>query len=96
MNEFIRVLKPDGKIVIADICAPEKWRTLSGKILMFLVLCLSVAKKHKGEAKSKVLTLNEWKKLLENMGLKIVKTKEFVGKKDPHWEMRRVIISAKK
>jgi ubiquinone/menaquinone biosynthesis C-methylase UbiE len=92
LKEFARVLKPNGKIVIADIAAPEKWRSLLGKIIM-PIMQLMISRKYKGEIKSKVLTTNEWKNLIEKLNLKIVQIVEFPGKRDPEWELKRVIIS---
>lgn len=94
LTEFKRVLKPEGKIVIADIAAPEKWRTLGGRIFSSLItLFLSLKGKYKGEAESKVLTVAEWKDLIGRMGLIIVQLKEFPGKKDPEWALKRVMLS---
>ncbi len=94
--EFERVLKPGGRIVIADICAPEKWRTFFGKIFVGGIMRVITAQKYKGEARSTLLTTHEWEALLEKMGLTLVELQEFCGKKDPEWELRRVILSAQK
>lgn len=97
LNEFKRVLKPTGKIVIADTCAPEKWRTFLGRILTFIIMrLLATKKKYRGEVKSKVLTVEEWKNSLQQLGLRIIQIKEFPGKKDSEWELKRVIISIRK
>lgn len=34
LSEFIRVLKQEGRVVIVDLCAPKKRRSLSAKIMM--------------------------------------------------------------
>jgi len=95
ISEFRRTLKPGGKIVIADICAPEKWRSPLGKMITPLMQFI-ISRKYKGEMKSKVLTVAEWKALIEKSGLKINDIVEFPGKREPEWEIKRVIISIKK
>lgn len=95
LSEFKRVLKNDGKIVIAEICAPEKWRTLFGKIMAFFMQRI-ISRKYKGETKSKVITVQEWIELLEKLELSIDKVIEFPGRRDPQWELKRVLISIKK
>lgn len=92
LDEFKRVLKSDGLIVIADICVPKKWRTLFGKFLSFFFLKM-LKRKYKGEIKSKMFTINEWKELLNEKFFKIVNLREYHGKKDPNWELKRVIIA---
>ncbi|HEC87655.1 MAG TPA: class I SAM-dependent methyltransferase [Thermoplasmatales archaeon] len=95
ISEFKRVLKRDGKIVVADICAPEKWRSIPGRIITPFMQFM-VSRKYKGEMKSKVLTVEEWKTLLKKSGLTLDKIIEFPGKREPHWELKRVIISMRK
>ncbi len=94
--EFERVLKPGGRIVIADICAPEKWRTFFGKIFVGGIMRVITAQKYKGEARSTLLTTHEWEALLEKTGLTLLELQEFCGKKDPEWELKRIILSAQK
>lgn len=96
LREFERVVTPGGRIVIADICAPEKWRTFFGKILVGGIMKVITARKYKGEARSTVLTTREWQALFEKVGLTLVELQEFCGKKDPEWELRRVIFSIRK
>lgn len=96
LTEFIRVLKPKGRIVIADIYAPEKWRSALGKVITpFLRLAFRFSK-YKAERKSKVLTINEWRDLLEDLGLTIIEIVEFPGKKEPDWELGRAIMAVAK
>jgi len=95
LKEFKRVIKNNGRIVIADICAPDKWRTILGKFIRFIFQKI-IRRKYKGEDKSKVLTMNEWNELLENLGLKGKEVLEFSGKRDPNWELKRVILSIEK
>lgn len=92
-GEFIRVLKPKGKIVIADIYAPEKWRGTLGKIIAPILQFTFRFSKYKAETKSKVLTINEWKSLFEGLGLTIIEIVEFPGKKEPEWQIGRAIMA---
>ncbi len=97
LGEFKRVLKPEGRIVIADICAPAIWRTWWGKFFSYFFLrILSLKKKYRSEKKSTIYSVKEWKHLLEEMGFAIIQIEEFLGKKDPQWEVKRVIISMHK
>jgi len=94
--EFIRVLKPKGRIVIADIYAPEKWRSVLGKLMAPVFQFAFRFRKYKAETKSKVLTINEWETLLGGLGLTVIDIVEFPGKKDPQWEIGRAIIAIEK
>jgi ubiquinone/menaquinone biosynthesis C-methylase UbiE len=96
LAEFIRVLKPNGRIVIADIYAPEKWRSVLGKIMAPVFQFAFRFRKYKAETKSNVLTMNEWRTLLEGLGLTVIDILEFPGKKDPQWEIGRAIIAIEK
>jgi ubiquinone/menaquinone biosynthesis C-methylase UbiE len=96
LAEFIRVLKPNGRIVIADIYAPEKWRSVLGKIMAPVFQFAFRFRKYKAETKSNVLTMNEWRTLLEGLGLTVIDILEFPGKKDPQWEIARAIIAIEK
>ncbi len=97
LGEMKRVLKNNGRIVIADICAPERWRTGFGKVISFMAkYIISGKKKHKGESKSHVLTVKEWKKLLNKFEFKIDRILEFPSKKNPEWKPKRVIFSVMK
>ena len=96
LGEFIRVLKPKGRIVIADIYAPEKWRSVFGNLMTPVFQFAFRLRKYKAETKSKVLTMNEWRALLDGLGLNVIDIVEFPGKKDPEWEMGRAIIAIEK
>ena len=96
LAEFIRVLKPNGRIVIADIYAPEKWRSVLGKLMAPFFQFAFRFRKYKAETKSNVLTINEWRTLLEGLGLTVIDIVEFPGKKDPQWEIGRAIIAIEK
>jgi len=93
LAEFIRGLKPKGRIVIADIYAPEKWRSVLGKLMAPVFQFTFRFRKYKAETKSKVLTINEWRALLGGLGLTVIDIVEFPGKKDPQWEIGRAIIA---
>ncbi len=95
LNEFKRVMKDNGRLVLADICAPEKWRTTIGKIFGFLSQAL-IKRKYKGEKESKIFTTQEWKELLKRLGLKYKEITEYYGKRDANWELKRVILSIQK
>ena len=96
LAEFIRVLKPKGRIVIADIYTPEKWRSVLGKLMTPVFQFAFRFRKYKAETKSKVLTINEWRTLLGGLGLTVIDIVEFPGKKDPEWEIGRTIIAIEK
>jgi ubiquinone/menaquinone biosynthesis C-methylase UbiE len=96
LAEFIRVLKPKGRIVIADIYAPEKWRSVLGKLIAPIFQFAFRFRKYKAETKSNVLTINEWRTLLGRLGLTVIDIVEFPGKKDPQWEIGRAIIAIEK
>jgi ubiquinone/menaquinone biosynthesis C-methylase UbiE len=96
LAEFVRVLKPEGRIVIADIYAPEKWRSVLGKLMAPVFQFAFRFRKYKAETKSNVLTINEWRTLLGGLGLTVIDIVEFPGKKDPQWEMGRAIIAIEK
>jgi ubiquinone/menaquinone biosynthesis C-methylase UbiE len=94
--EFARVLKPNGRIVITDIYAPEGWRSVPGKLVAPIFQFAFRFRKYKAETKSKVLTINEWRTLLGGLGLTVNDIVEFPGKKDPQWEIGRAIIAIEK
>jgi len=96
LAEFIRVLKTKGRIVIADIYAPEKWRSVLGKLMAPVFQFAFRFRKYKAETKSNVLTINEWRTLLGGLGLTVIDIVEFPGKKDPQWEIGRAIIAIEK
>ena len=96
LAEFIRVLKSKGRIVIADIYAPGKWRSVLGKLMAPVFQFVFRFRKYKAETKSRVLTINEWRTLLGGLGLTVIDIVKFPGKKDPQWEIGRAIIAIEK
>jgi len=97
LKEIKKVLKHYGKVVIADICAPEKWRSGFGKCISIISKYIIIRKtKYKSESKSCVLTVKEWEELFSKLGFKIERIKEFLNKNAPEWKPKRVIFSLKK
>ena len=94
LNEFMRVLKPRGRVVIVDLYAPEKWRSLSAKMVMPIFKLLFMQKKKmKAEKRSKLLTLEEWKTQAMETGGKEVKIESFPNVDEPDWKPGKMMIS---
>jgi len=97
LKEIRRILRNKGRIVVADICAPEKWRTSFGKVVSFMVKhIISGKRQHRGESESHVLTVKEWKELFGKFEFRINRILEFPSKEAPEWKPKRVIFSATK
>jgi ubiquinone/menaquinone biosynthesis C-methylase UbiE len=96
LAEFIRVLRAKGRIVIADIYAPEGWRSMLGKVMAPVLQFAFRFRKYKAETRSRVLTINEWRALLGRLGLTVISIAQFPGRKDPPWEIGRAIIAIEK
>jgi ubiquinone/menaquinone biosynthesis C-methylase UbiE len=96
LAEFIRVLRTKGRIVIADIYAPEVWRSVPGRVMAAVLRFAFRFRKYKAETKSEVLTINEWRAVLGRLGLTVINIVQFPGRKDPQWEIGRAIMAIEK
>ena len=79
----------------ADIRAPEKWRSPLGKMITPLMQFI-ISRKLQRRNEIKDSYGREWNALIEKSGLKINNIIEFSGKREPEWEIKRVMISIKK
>lgn len=94
LSEFMRVLKSGGRVVIVDLYAPEKWRSLPAKIIMpIFKLFFMRKKKMKAEKESKLLTLDEWKTLAIEIGGKAIQIEKFPNISEPEWKPGKMITS---
>ncbi len=94
LSEFMRVLKPTGRVVIVDLYAPEKWRTLPAKIIMPVFKLFFIRKKKmRAEKESKIFTLEEWKTLVKEIGGKNIQIEKFPNICEPEWKPGKMIIS---
>jgi ubiquinone/menaquinone biosynthesis C-methylase UbiE len=94
LRESMRVLKPKGRVVIVDLYAPERWRSLSAKIVMPIFKLLFMRKKEmSAEKRSKLLTLEEWKSQAMEIGGKEAKIENFPHVDEPEWKPGKMILS---
>jgi ubiquinone/menaquinone biosynthesis C-methylase UbiE len=94
LREFMRVLKPKGRVVIVDLYAPERWGSLAARIVMPIFKLLFMRKKEmKAEKRSKILTLEEWKSQAMEIGGKEVIIENFPHIDEPEWKPGKMIIS---
>jgi ubiquinone/menaquinone biosynthesis C-methylase UbiE len=96
LSEFARVLKPGGRVVIAESCAPPAWKTKTGKVVTSISkMILSLRKKYRGEHLSTVLSREEWEAALAKAGFAEIKLTEIEGKKKNEWDLFRLLMSAR-
>jgi ubiquinone/menaquinone biosynthesis C-methylase UbiE len=83
LGEMLRVLRPGGRIVLADMGAPPAWRSFPVSWLMLLlrgVYRLVGGSRAKAEAETfdQTYTADEWRLTLESRGIKNVEVKTVV------------------
>ncbi len=95
LQEFIRVLKPGGRAVVVDLCAPQKWRSMPVRILLplFRVGLRLAGRNVRAESRSTLLTASEWETLIEELQGQAVEVEEFPNKDEPDWKPSKVIVA---
>jgi SAM-dependent methyltransferase len=74
ISELHRVVRPNGRIVLADVCANDFWRSLAGAALLRVLMIgyglslRSVRAQAEIEAFENVRTPDEWRILLAEYG----------------------------
>lgn len=96
LKEFTRVLKPGGRLVIAESCAPPAWRTKLAVVVMGIAkLFLSLKKKYRSELKAAVLTGAEWEAALAKAGFTDIKLAEIEARRNSEFDLYKLLISAR-
>ena len=95
LKEFTRVLKPGGRTVVVDLYAPQKWRSMPARIFLplFRVFFLFAGKNVRAERRSTLLTVDEWKTLIEKMQGQAIEIEEFPNRDEPDWKPGKVILA---
>lgn len=95
LKEFTRVLKPGGRTVVVDLYAPRKWRSMPARILLplFRVFFIFAGKNVRAERRSTLLTVNEWRTLIEEMQGQAIEIEELPNKDEPDWKPGKVIVA---
>jgi ubiquinone/menaquinone biosynthesis C-methylase UbiE len=79
LAEARRILADGGRLVISDVCATPFWRSLAGKIMLWLLIQLygiansEVRAKAEIDAYHNVRTTGEWRAILQDSGFGKVK-----------------------
>jgi ubiquinone/menaquinone biosynthesis C-methylase UbiE len=94
LGEFMRTLKPEARVVIVDLYAPEKWRSLPARIILPIVKLFLMRKKEmRAEKESALLTPGEWKTLAAEIGGKDIHIERFPHTSEPKWRPGKMIMS---
>ncbi len=98
ISELHRVVRPRGRIVLADVCANSFWRSLAGAALLRVLMVgyglslRSIRAQAEIEAFDNVRTPDEWRMLLEAQGFGCIKL-ETIQSRYP-WYPSGIIASA--
>jgi ubiquinone/menaquinone biosynthesis C-methylase UbiE len=95
LRGFMRVLKPGGRAVVVDLCAPRKWRSIPARVLLplFRVGLLLAGRKVRAERRSTLLTASEWETLIEETHGRTAEVEEFPNRTEPDWKPGKVIVA---
>lgn len=95
LKEFTRVLKPGGRTVVVDLYAPQKWRSMLARIFLplFRLLFFFAGKIVRAERRSTLLTVDEWKTLIEERQGQAIEIEEFPNRDEPDWKPGKVILA---
>jgi ubiquinone/menaquinone biosynthesis C-methylase UbiE len=94
LDEFMRILKNGGRLVIAALYAPTCWRSFLGRLLVPLAKIYLMHKKEmRAERSSRLLSLEEWKSLAVRSNGKNIQIQSFPNLTEPDWIPGKAIIS---
>ena len=98
LTQIVRVLKPRGHVVLADIGAPARWRTPWGRVIMQAIVgFVRIARRSarwqaESDAFMSIHTASEWRELLGRYGFGNTQVSESPGRK--FWHPNLVIMKA--